>query len=265
MKTLLPRMALWLALALVIWFAFAAFGPKFGLIDWKTGFGTMTAQLGIYLIGGVALIAAIALIVALISKPKGSWGKALLALAIPAAFMGGLASVKATAESVPPIHDVTTDTADPPIHSAATMALREEFGANPVRGFTTQLGEYDEWKSGPVADQTSAQLIAAEYPQLRPLETRVSPADALDAVAAAMADIGLSDVTTDAASGTAQGIAETLVYGFKDDVAVRVRPAMDGGSIVDFRSTSRVGLSDLGYNAARVMKLRNALEAQLAE
>ena len=40
-------------------------------------------------------------------------------------------------------------------------------------------------------------------------------------------------------------------FGFKDDIVVRVRPE-GAGSRVDVRSMSRVGLSDLGANAARV-------------
>lgn len=265
MKTLLPRIALWLAVALVVWFAVAAFGPKFGLIDWKLGFGTMTAGLGIYLIGGVALIAVIALVVALIGKPKGSWGKALLALAIPVAFMAGLASVRATAESVPPIHDVATDTADPPMHSADILATREDFGANPVRDFSTPLGEYEEWQGSDIAGQTAAQVIASAYPDVRPLETQAGSVQALKAVEEAMGDIGLADVVIDTEAGTAQGVAETLVYGFKDDVAARIRPAEGGGNVIDFRSTSRVGLSDLGYNAARIVELRDAVAARLSE
>jgi len=48
-------------------------------------------------------------------------------------------------------------------------------------------------------------------------------------------------------------------FGFKDDVAVRIRP--DGGvTHVDIRSTSRVGLSDLGANSTRVYGLMVELE-----
>jgi uncharacterized protein (DUF1499 family) len=45
-----------------------------------------------------------------------------------------------------------------------------------------------------------------------------------------------------------------LFFRFKDDVVVRVRadPARPGGSIVDMRSISRVGGSDVGVNAARI-------------
>ena len=41
-------------------------------------------------------------------------------------------------------------------------------------------------------------------------------------------------------------------FGFKDDVVVRVRENAEGGSLVDVRSVSRVGRSDLGVNAKRI-------------
>ena len=43
----------------------------------------------------------------------------------------------------------------------------------------------------------------------------------------------------------------TLLFGFKDDVVVRITPQAQG-SVVDVRSLSRVGGSDFGTNAKRV-------------
>jgi len=51
--------------------------------------------------------------------------------------------------------------------------------------------------------------------------------------------------------------------GFKDDVVVRV-VGRDGGTRVDVRSVSRVGLSDLGTNARRVRDFLRRLTAGLA-
>ena len=58
----------------------------------------------------------------------------------------------------------------------------------------------------------------------------------------------------DPQAGTLEATAETLFFRFKDDVVVRVRPdpARAGGSIVDMRSISRVGGSDIGVNAKRI-------------
>jgi len=55
-------------------------------------------------------------------------------------------------------------------------------------------------------------------------------------------------------TGSFEATATTFFFRFKDDVVVRVRPDPDqpGGSIVDMRSISRVGGSDIGVNAARI-------------
>ena len=77
-------------------------------------------------------------------------------------------------------------------------------------------------------------------------------------VAAAMGAMGLTDIRSDPATGMVEGVAETFWFGFKDDVVARV-----GDSQIDFRSVSRVGVSDLGANAARIAELRQRTEALL--
>ena len=45
-------------------------------------------------------------------------------------------------------------------------------------------------------------------------------------------------------------------FAFKDDVIITVAAGADGkGSVVNIRSVSRLGVSDLGVNAARVRAL----------
>lgn len=258
----LPRISLWLAVALVLWFLFAVFGPKFGLIDWKLGFLTMVVGVGPILMGVVALIAVIALVLAFVKGPRSEWWKAALALAIPVALFAGLMSVRAKGESVPPIHDVATDTANPPQFSPETVAMRESFGANPLNDYATPIGEFEMWaertKGQPIASKSHADIIAESYADLAPVAYSVSDADAMAAVAEAMDDIGLSDVRRDDPAGTVEGTAETFAFGFKDDVVARVAEGE-----IDLRSVSRVGVSDLGYNAARVRELAKAIEARL--
>ena len=102
-------------------------------------------------------------------------------------------------------------------------------------------------------------MIQEDYSEVEPIATgRISQAQALDAVVAAMADIGLQDIRRDPQAGIVEGVAETFAFGFRDDVVVRVR---DGR--IDIRSVSRVGLSDLGYNAARVEELSEAIRVRL--
>ncbi|MEZ5680235.1 MAG: DUF1499 domain-containing protein [Erythrobacter sp.] len=258
----LPRISLWLAVALVLWFLVAVFGPKFGLIDWKLGFLTMVIGIGPILMGVVALVAVIALVLAFVKGPRTEWWKAALALAIPVALFAGLMSVRAKGESVPPIHDVATDTANPPQFSAETLAMREQFGANPVDDYTVPIGQIELWaervKGQPIAAKSHADIIAESYADLAPVAYSVSDADAMTAVVGAMEDIGLADVRRDDAAGAVEGTAETFAFGFRDDVVARVA---DGR--IDLRSVSRVGVSDLGYNAARVRELAKAIERRL--
>ncbi|MND03152.1 hypothetical protein D3C83_228380 [compost metagenome] len=70
-------------------------------------------------------------------------------------------------------------------------------------------------------------------------------------------------MASDRAAGRVEAIATTTLLRFKDDVVVRVRDAA-GGSRVDVRSKSRVGVGDLGTNARRIRRFLSALRADLS-
>jgi uncharacterized protein (DUF1499 family) len=59
-------------------------------------------------------------------------------------------------------------------------------------------------------------------------------------------------VAADEAERRIEATDTTFWFGFKDDLAIRVSALPDGGSRVDVRSVSRVGLSDVGTNARRI-------------
>ena len=138
-----------------------------------------------------------------------------------------------TATTVPPIHDITTDVNDPPQFDQV-VALRGD-GSNPL--------EYDADRVAPLQQQA--------YPHIRPLTTGLPPDQALDRSVAVLSGMGLEIVNVDADAGVVEATATTFWFGFKDDVVVRVRSAADG-SVVDVRSVSRVGVSDVGANARRI-------------
>jgi uncharacterized protein (DUF1499 family) len=71
-------------------------------------------------------------------------------------------------------------------------------------------------------------------------------------------DLGLEIVAVDEAAGRVEATATTFWFGFKDDVVVRVRSS-GAGSVVDVRSVSRVGVSDLGANARRIGQILDGL------
>lgn len=153
----------------------------------------------------------------------------LLALAVVA----NMAAWFVRANAVPPIHDITTDPANPP-RFVAVVELRGP-NANPL--------DYDA--------EALAEVTREAYPFVRTLHSALSPAAAFARAEAIVGDFGWELVAADAAAGHIEATASTRLYGFKDDVAIRVE-ADGSGSRIDLRSTSRVGQSDLGANAGRI-------------
>ena len=165
---------------------------------------------------------------------RGAWlalagilAGAVVAFAVPAGWAR-------TGRTVPPIHDITTDTQDPP---QFVDILPHRLGAmNPP--------EYG-------GEVVAAQQRAA-WPDLGPLETPMERTRVHAAARDAMTRAGWRIVGDDVAAGRLEAIATTRWFRFKDDIVVRLRDRPDGGTRVDVRSKSRLGRSDLGTNARRV-------------
>lgn len=256
------RLAFILALLLPIYFMVAALGTKFGAWDWQTGLLTLTAGVGLALMGAIALLALVSLVLVLIRPPRIGWSSGVGALVIVGALFGFLA-ISASAAGDNPISDVSTDTANPPSLSPKVLSDRAEEGANPLNDYATPLkdtemfGEAEE----PLASQSHADIIAQQYPDLTALPLGKMDVDsAASAIQLVMAEMGFRNIRYNPEMGTVEGMAETFWFGFKDDIVARI-----GEDKIDFRSVSRVGRSDLGANAKRITALRTAVAAKLAE
>ena len=140
--------------------------------------------------------------------------------------------------SVPAIHDITTDTNNPPEFRA--MVKHRVHAVNGLAYGTEEM---------PAAELAGLQLAA--YPNVKHLESELSVADALARSESVLKGQGLKIVSTDLEAGLVEATATSFWFGFKDDVVVRV-VAMNVGSRIDIRSVSRVGQSDIGANAARI-------------
>jgi len=257
------KLTLALLLLAPAWFMIAALGTKVGIWDWKIGLLTMTIGGGPILLGILGLVALIGLVLAIRAKPRRMVplvvaGAALLAVGVAFGMMASLGGK--AAEN--PISDIATDTANPPAFSAETMAARAEAKANPVSDYQTPLGQLEPYKKGvsnELAVKSIAQIITAHPDRPAPLPLGGAAREqGLAAVAAAMEAMGITDIKQDAAAGTVEGVATSFWFGFKDDVVARV-----GEAQIDFRSVSRVGVSDLGANTARINDLRTRTEALL--
>ena len=246
-----------------LYFAVAALGTKFGIWGWMTGLLALTLGGGVILLGITGVAALVSLIIAARAKPRsnGPLATAILGLLVPgAAFVLFMAAGSKAADN--PIHDISTDTGNPPAFSAETLAAREAAGANPLADYQTPLGKIEVFKEGippELAVKSHAQIITDRKDRPAPLPLGgASKEEGVAAVAAAMAQMGLTDIRKDEAAGTVEGVAETFWFGFKDDVVARI-----GEQQIDFRSVSRVGQSDLGANTARIVELRSRTETLL--
>jgi uncharacterized protein (DUF1499 family) len=222
---------------------FSGIGYRLGLWHFRTGFAIL--QWAFWGALAAALISLAGLIVGRNTRP-GVLFMGLLGLLIAAVTAYIPWSYKRTVSSVPYIHDITTDVRNPPEFVAA-RTLRKE-GDHPV--------SYD----GP---EVGAQQIEA-YPDLAPLITKAPREQVFDVAKSTLASMGLEITDASSADGRLEAVDTTLLYGFKDDMVVRIQESPQG-TRVDVRSKSRVGRSDLGVNAKRIRtfltKLRSALPA----
>ena len=239
LRSTIGRPLAWVALtfAVVALLLLMASGPgtRMGLWNFRSGLhllkwvaygGIAAGVLGLLgaILGGARGISVLALFAG------------LAALAVPIGF-------RRIASGVPAIHDISTDTQDPPAFRAVL----------PHRAKTSNPPEYD----GPEVAQKQQQA----YPDLRPLVLPDPPARVFERAVAAARGLGweVVDVSPNAAEGRIEATDTTFWFGFKDDVVVRVRPE-GTGTRVDVRSKSRVGRSDVGANARRIRRFLEKLQ-----
>ena len=209
----------------------AGLGYRFGL--WSLGTAFAILKSSVYVAIAVFAIAAVSLALGLRGRSWTGAACAVLALLIAAGTAAVPLDMRRTAESLPYIHDITTDTERPP-EFTALRAVRERSPNGATYGGSAVAAQQ---KQG--------------YPDIVPALLPVPPDRALARAEAAARALGWEIVAVAPAEGRLEATATTRWFGFKDDVVVRVIPA-PGGSRVDIRSVSRVGRSDLGANARRI-------------
>ncbi len=207
----------------------AGLGVRAQLWDFGTGFNLLRATA--YVGAGAAIGAALFMLIPPLRR------KNVTTLLVAVVLGLGMAYVpwawKQQAGSVPPIHDITTDTDNPPAF-VDIAPLRAESPNGIAYG-------------GP--EVAAAQRKA--YPDIGPLTLSVPPSDAWTRALEVVRQAGWEVVAADAATGRIEATDTTRWFGFKDDVVIRVSAA-PGGSRIDIRSVSRVGRSDVGTNAKRI-------------
>ena len=206
-------------------------GYRWGCWGYKTGISFVKYA------GYISLAAVIVCLVGLAlwywQVAPQEWTHALIGLVIGGAVLGVTLTWKYTLDSLPYIHDITTDTDNPPLFVAVL----------PLRAGVENPAEY----GGP---ELAKQQHAA-YPDLKPGSVSSPPEAAFSRALQAAKDMGWTIVDSNPQSLRIEATDTTCWFGFKDDIVVRLTPSPTG-SRIDVRSVSRVGASDLGANARRI-------------
>ncbi|HXF16065.1 MAG TPA: DUF1499 domain-containing protein [Burkholderiales bacterium] len=231
-----------LSLASAAAMVFSGIGYRLDLFHFRVGFTILRWAFWFALAGGLLSLAGL---IRTRGRPGSMLVAAIIGLAagMTAAYIPW--SLKRTAESLPYIHDISTDTANPPEFVAAAK-LRKP-GDHPVT--------YD--------GKEVADLQHQAYPDIAAFTSSASSEKAFEAAKAAIASMGMQLVDADPAQGRIEATQTSLLYGFTDDMVVRISKAAEGTK-VDVRSKSRVGRSDLGQNAKRIRTFVQKMKTSLA-
>jgi uncharacterized protein (DUF1499 family) len=236
----LAPLAFWLAIASATVLALSPIGYRFGWWNVRVAL--------LYLVTCGVAMAIVALIISAVAlvKAKSRVDKRDVILAFVSIGLSlGLAGLPITqiikTRGAPLIHDISTDTENPPTFSALSEVRKRA-------------------PNGLAYRAEIAQQQKRAYPEIIPFQSRLPAAQLFDKAVAIAQDMEWEIVAIARNEGRIEATDTTLLYGFKDDVVIRVK-STGQGSQLDIRSMSRVGLGDMGINAARIRTFLARLQA----
>ncbi|MBU3023875.1 DUF1499 domain-containing protein [Aestuariibacter sp. A3R04] len=232
-----------IALASIVGFLMVVLpGPLYQFADVNLSTAFTSLRFGVY-VGGASLI--LIVLHLLINRKDIKWGSTLVCALLSLVAVAMPVSMMSKASGVPPIHDITTDVTNPP-EFVAIAPLREQ-SPNPI---TYEGGEV-----------TKQQLTA--YPEIKTQQFPQPIQDIFSAAEKTVDSLGWKRLSEGALPNTLEATDTTFWFGFKDDIVVRLT-SENNVTMVDVRSKSRVGKSDLGKNAERINLFFSTLREQLA-
>jgi uncharacterized protein (DUF1499 family) len=233
----------WLGLSAFLIGVVATLGNRFGFFPYNLAF---LAFIGAMFVCTLVLIVGIICLAVSVCKKK-RFQSELVPLLIACAIFPILAfsGVGSDIFKAPMIHDITTDTDNPPMFTFI----------KPDDGYRVNSLVYP-------GEEVSAQQKLA-YPDIQTYITSLPPRQVYQKAIFVASLLGWEIIAKDLPSFRFEAITRTPLFGFVDDIAIRITPIAAGGSAVDVRSMSRVGVSDLGTNAKRIRRFLGELEQEL--
>ena len=218
-----------------------AVGSGRGAWDFRLGFTLL--QYAVYAGALGVAIAIVAAFLARRARPKLVLVN-LAAVLVAGAFLAFVGNQIRIARSVPPIHDISTNLEDWPRFYRLTvrddnLESVPDMGRDDLRA----LPPRERWKA----------IHRESYGDIATIRVPWSVEETVARARALAEERGWEIVTADPQRGIVEAVDTSFFFRFKDNIVVRARPVTDRNeTVVDMRSISRVGVSDIGVNARRV-------------
>ena len=247
--SLAARMAGWFAVGALFLLLGAPFAYRIGLLG-------ELFSIALFIVGATAAFCAFAAgVIGIVQAVRPSVRAKGGATALVSALIGGLALAAILHWMVlpgidaPKVHDVTTSPKDPPEFDVARVAHYAR------RDYSTYR-DYDVRMKG---------KVSSAYPNLRTLVFDKSLRQVFTAAEASARDLHWTVFRADSTNGRIEAGDWATIFGFVDDIVIRVRLNASGYTVLDIRSASRTGDLDMGRNARRIERFIEALHAHLPQ
>lgn len=226
----------------ILWGLGAALGSAWDFWSWKAGLGGIRNS---FFLALASLLLGMLLLWR--NRRRGATGRYVFhgaGMGAALLYSAYIISFVVKATSVPAIHDISTDLADPPAFAA--LSLRAD-------NLDNVPGDDDPDMKGLNPQQRWARLHQKAYSDIRSVRLAGDMPVIIGKAERLAKARGWDIAVADPVEGRLEATDTSRFFRFRDDIVIRVRAAESGeGSIVDMRSVSRVGQSDIGVNAKRI-------------
>lgn len=213
----------------------AGHGYQWGWWGLGTAFSRLLPGSGVAALAGILLAIIFGFLWWRDSTRRGGL-MAVTGVVLGLAVIGTLGYWNNEAQKYPSIHDISTDTENPPkfrdiVHLRADAPNDTTYG-----------------------DREKANIQREHYPDVETLYLEMTYPEAFDRALEAVRLMPWEQiVTVDKEAGLIEAVDRLAWFGFKDDVVIRVDTAETASrSRIDVRSVSRIGGGDIGVNAHRI-------------
>lgn len=225
----------------ILGFPLSVLGTRLGAFDFSIGF--VGIRYTLFLAAAIFVVGLIYWLIQRESNPQGAKA-ARLAMILSLLPLLGIGTQIVVARSVPAIHNISTDTINPPQFSRiAELRTKDD---NSLEYQTLLLADV----------QTKA------YPNIKTLVTDLTAREAHRITLGIASYFDWDIVAENVVTGVIEATETTQLWAFKDDVVIRITERPEGDLAIDMRSVSRIGISDLGANAKRIEKFMAEFQAR---